>query len=33
VIGNFNFYASEKTFDAEEVELLEKRLKMSLLRS
>jgi PAS domain-containing protein len=31
VIGNFNFMPVRKTFDAEEVELLEKRLKMSLL--
>jgi hypothetical protein len=30
VIGNFNFTPVRKTFDAEEVELLEKRLKMSL---
>jgi hypothetical protein len=30
VIGNFNFTPVRKTFDAEEVELLEKRL-MSLL--
>jgi hypothetical protein len=30
VIGNFNFTPVRKTFDAEEVELLKKRLKMSL---
>jgi hypothetical protein len=29
VIGNFNFTPVRKTFDAEEVELLEKRLNVS----